>query len=1005
MKNHVTDQRHLVDLAKAFSDWEKHLRGWDIFDYAVVLEPVFNQIKITKQRITPIRDDARVRGGIGGFFSRNQNTHRLPNQSTLEANVARESIPTPEAFYRKEELVEFQLLLPKELEITPATMNQFLLSLSGLKTPVSFELLADSQEIILQMACDSSFGDHLKNQLGTFFPSVLITKKQNALASYFGNQTQPIVVDFGLKNKFLLPLQTFSKFNPDPLTGLVSSLGNLRQNEKVLFQVLFQKLKFSWAEEVNRIFSHHGLKTYFGEHNPSLILSLKEKLSDPLLACVIRIAAGGREKEQSWQTLRKIGGNLAPFLTPNGNELIALENRGLSDNNHFLSLLSRTSYRSGMLLNISELTSIVHVPSDSVKVKNLKRDEKLTKAVPEATTGGSLNLGENHHAGKITQVALSTKQRVKHMHLVGSSGSGKSTNLIFQMDQDLNLGNGFICLDPHGDLIDSVLERVPAHRLKDVILFDPADENFPIGFNILSAHSELEKTLLASDLVAIFRRFSTSWGDQMNSVLANAVLAFLESDRGGNLLDLKRFLIEKSFRTEFLKTVKDEEIIYYWQKEFPDLRGKPYAPLLTRLDTFLRSKLVRYIVAQKENKLDFRRIMDEKKILLVRLSVGAIGEENAYLLGSLIVTKLHQATLSRQDVSEESREPFFCYLDEAHHFISPSMNQILTGVRKYKLGLILAHQNLQQFKSGDADVLESVLSNCYTRICFRLDDRDAERMANGFSFFTADHLKNLGVGEAIARFEQSRYDCNLKTFLLPEVEPDLANQRKQAVIENSRAKHAKPKTEVETELSIRTDVSPTETPVREKESKNHVETSKSRQEETPVEANKQHRYLQSIIKRIGERKGFISTIEKQVFGGVGKVDVALEKDDLKIACEVANTNSVDYEVQNIQKCLSAGFQKVVVISESTRHLSNIKKNISAFLVEHQMERVHFLEPDSFHLFLENLLSSEPKDNEPEVRIRGYKVDASFKEPSDAENDAKEKVIAKVISEAIKRSEK
>ncbi len=176
--------------------------------------------------------------------------------------------------------------------------------------------------------------------------------------------------------------------------------------------------------------------------------------------------------------------------------------------------------------------------------------------------------------------------------------------------QDIAAGHGFAVLDPHGDLIDDVLARIPSDRARDVMLFDPADEAFPIGFNILSAHSELERTLLSSDLTAVFKRLSTTFGDQMATVLSNAILAFLESSEGGTLIDLRRFLIDKGFRARFLETVQDAQVVSYWQEEFPLLKGLPYAPLLTRLNTFLRPKLIRHMVAQKHDRLDMRAIMD-----------------------------------------------------------------------------------------------------------------------------------------------------------------------------------------------------------------------------------------------------------------------------------------------------------------------------------------------------------------------------------------------------------
>jgi hypothetical protein len=349
-------------------------------------------------------------------------------------------------------------------------------------------------------------------------------------------------------------------------------------------------------------------------------------------------------------------------------------------------------------------------------------------------------------------------------------------------------------------LIDAILQRIPPERADDVVLLDPADEDFPVGFNILSAHSELEKNLLASDLVAVFRRLSTSWGDQMNAVLGNAIIALLESNRGGTLIDLRRFLVEPAFRREFLSTVQDQDVIYYWMKEFPLLSGRPQGPVLTRLDTFLRPKVVRYMVGQKDSRLDFADVMDRGKIFLARLSHGAIGEENAHLLGTLLVSKFHQVVLGRQRIAETERRYFWLYVDEFQNFATPSMAAILSGARKYRLGLILAHQELHQLASKAPEVASAVAANPFTRVCFRLGDDDAKKLATGFVSFEAIDLQNLSTGEAICRVERAELDFNLRTAPLSEVdERTVASVRQQAVM-LSRKKYAVAREEVEAEL-------------------------------------------------------------------------------------------------------------------------------------------------------------------------------------------------------------
>src|SRR6185437_8087518 len=289
---------------------------------------------------------------------------------------------------------------------------------------------------------------------------------------------------------------------------------------------------------------------------------------------------------------------------------------------------ARQTRRRGMLLSLSELQTLVHVPSAAVLSPRLIRTFSRTKAAPARMAEHGLILGLNSHENHERPVALTTAERLRDIHVIGSTGSGKSTLLLSMAIQDIEAGNGFAVLDPHGDLIEDVLARVPLERAKDVVLFDPSDEAYPVGFNPLSARSELERTLLASDFVAIFRRLSsTTFGDQMVSVLGNAVLAILESPDGGTLLDLRRLLLDKAFRSRFLERVEDEEVRHYWAHEYPLITGLPHASILTRLNTFLRPKVVRYMVTQKDSRLDMRAVMDGKKILLAKLSRGLIGEE------------------------------------------------------------------------------------------------------------------------------------------------------------------------------------------------------------------------------------------------------------------------------------------------------------------------------------------------------------------------------------------
>src|SRR6266542_2182892 len=247
----------------------------------------------------------------------------------------------------------------------------------------------------------------------------------------------------------------------------------------------------------------------------------------------------------------------------------------------------------------------------------------------------------------------------------------------------------------------------------------------------------------------------------MNIVLQNAILAFLENDSRCTIAELRRFLIEQPFRNEIHKSVRDSEVIYYWQKSFPHLSGnKSIGSILTRLDTFLAKKPIRLMVSQPENKLDFANIMDSGKIFLAKLPEGLLGKENSHLLGTVLISKFQQIAMSRQAQQVSSRRDFWLYIDEFANFITPSMAEILSGARKYRLGLTLAHHKLHQL-DRNKEVASAVMSHPYTRVVFRVGDDDAKKLAEGFSYFEAKDLRNLQIGQAVCKVERSDFDFNL----------------------------------------------------------------------------------------------------------------------------------------------------------------------------------------------------------------------------------------------------
>jgi hypothetical protein len=943
---------------EAFYTWEKVGRGWKSYPYCVPLEPVFQPfVGVPQDASSP--DDARKTT----FFTRL--TDRIAGRKDLSPpHRETPQSPEPPLFERDGPLCELEVLLPDgdKIEQTPAA--DWLRVIATSRGPLSLDIIGMAQRVAFRISCLERDSARIQQQTRGFYPSVSLRPAERTLRSIWDEADGEIVgaVEFALAREFMLPLST-QRNRSDYLGPVVAALGALGTGEVGVFQVLFEPAQAPWAIHALQAVTAPNGKPFFADA-PEITDLAREKCAEPLYAAAVRMGVSAASLDVAEDVMLGIAGALSLRGDPVLNELTPLP----PDDIDLLvsDILSRTTHRTGMLVSLSDLSGLVHLPPASLESEYLIRGSRRTKAAPAGSSDVGFVLGHNDHRGERRTVGLTTEERLRHCYIIGASGTGKSTLLTSMAAQDIEAGRGFALLDPHGDLIDDIIARIPEQRVKDVIVLDPADEEYPIGFNILSAHSELERGLLSSDLVAVFRRLSTSFGDQMVTVLGNAVLAFLESHEGGTLVDLRRFLLDKSFRGQFLKGVRDPEVVSYWRNEFPLLKGNPHAPILTRLNSFLRPKIVRHMVAQKDDRLDLRAIMDHRKILLAKLSHGAIGEENSHFLGSLLVARIAQAAMSRQNEPLENRVPFFLYIDEFHHFVTPSVTAILSGARKYGLGLILAHQDMRQLRSRSEDVASAVLANAASRVVFRVSDQDAKALADGFSSFKPADLQNLGVGEAIARIERPECDFNLRTVRLAKIESDLAARRRNAIIAASRAGYATPRGVIEEKLGARdyleeAQAEPSPSAGREADSRRSAPETPNEQQHAvvrlPGRGGPRHKYLQSLVRRLAEERGYSVTVEKSVFGGHGHIDVALERDGLSIACEISVTTRVDHEIGNLAKCLAAGFGYALLIAPDEETARRARDLWGAT----DSERIGFLVPNSLVGFLDKFQEARPSD--------------------------------------------
>jgi len=1009
-------------ITQSFYAWETRGRGWMLADYPVSLEPPFRPLLLlpglAPQQFARIDDGKRptiaslLIDSAKRFFGGEPKAQPPPVPYEEEA-------PFP-AFERASRAV-LRILVPADFAFRADVMAQLLSALSAALHPVSFELIGAAGSVVLQIVCAETDCDGVRANLEAFLPELGVVGENDHLGAQWEVRAAHQVVDLGLAHEFFLPLSDVAKSRVDPYVPLIPALASAKDGEFLMLQVLVERARNPWHAAI-----HDALDDGEGgcliADAPWFVPAAKKKTETPLYGVVLRIAAQADSDERALELLRSTQPFILQYANPSGNALVPLSNDGYPDGDeHAESLLLRESFRTGMLLSAEETVQLFHFPDQSVRHRALERVQVRTKELPTVAQVRGLVLGEHRHRGEQSIASLDLESRFAHTWIVGGSGTGKSTLLANLALQDIAAGHGVAVLDPHGDLIDDIIGRIPDDRIDDVILFDPSDVEFPIGFNILDARTEIEQNLLASDLVAIVRRFATSWGDTMSTVLGEAVLALLAHPEGGTLVDLRRFLVDDLFRKRYLSLVADPDIRFFWDKEYSLIGTRSLGPLLSRLDTFLRSRIIRHIVGQRDAKLDLGEAMRSGKVVLARLAKGLVGEENAYLLGSLLVAKFNQLALARQAIPQSERRPFFCYADEFQHFVTPSMESLATEGRKYRFGLVLAHQTLAQL--ADVPRIEgALLGNCHTRIVFRVGESDAKKLAEGFSFFETSDLAARGRGEAIARIGGASNDFNLRTLPLPRVKEDDAETRRHAISTYTRARYAVPRAEL-TALFARAhapasdvDVAPIEQiepepatvqppvvalPVTPEGPRSEMPAMpKSVAKAAPVvppqsgRGGEMHKYLQHLIKRLAEERGFRATIE-----GVaedGRADIVLRRDALVVGCEISVTTNAAHELENLRKCLAAGFTRVLFISPEKRQREKVAAQLRKELADAPIDVIG---PEDIVTALD-ALGAAPATTE--TVVRGYKVKVRRQDLSPEDVVARRKAIAEVIARGMRK---
>jgi hypothetical protein len=391
-----------------------------------------------------------------------------------------------------------------------------------------------------------------------------------------------------------------------------------------------------------------------------------------------------------------------------------------------------------------------------------------------------------HGQGKLFGIKRDDRRR--HIHIIGKTGMGKTSLLLNMAVSDIRNGSGLAFVDPHGDVADALLDYIPEDRIKDVVYFNPQDLEYPIAFNVLGDVPENQRHIVSDGLVGVFKKiWADSWGPRLEYILRNAILTLLENENS-TLLDIMRILVDKNFRANIVYKMQDPVLKQFWLNEYDGYTDKllveAISPIQNKVGQFTSSPLIRNIIGQPKSSINLREIMDQKKILIMNLSKGAVGEGGAQLLGAMMITKMQLAAMSRVDIPENERQDFYAYIDEFQNFSTDSFAEILSEARKYRLSLILAHQYVEQLSEV---VRGAVFGNVGTTIVFRIGAADAEFMEREFTpVLTIEDLVNLPKWKIYLKLMIDGVTSQpFSADTLPDPEPELISNRDK-IIEFSR---------------------------------------------------------------------------------------------------------------------------------------------------------------------------------------------------------------------------
>ncbi len=719
------------------------------------------------------------------------------------------------------------------------------------KTHFTLEIALANQgeQFVVYAAVPDGKADLFEKQLLAVQPDAKLTEVTDDYNVFAEGRETAAASYARFSNEDVFPIKTYESFDHDPMNAILGAFAKLkatgegaaiqfvlkpeddeatRRIQRVLDDVksgYSVKLARSVGRQIGAEFLKVGAQLLTGKDQGSIaskkpdekaIEHIAEKLKSTLVAANIRIVASGETYERSRAILSEIESAFNQFTEAGRNGFDWRRAEGAAQ----AELLHEFSYRlfsdaQSLPLNLKELSTIFHFPYGIAKIAQLKQAKAAVAPLPQelsaaAQAGQGILLGHNEYRGERKEVRMSREDRMRHFYVIGQTGTGKTVFLKNMIIQDIKNGDGCCFIDPHGTDIQDILANIPRERLDDVIYFDPAHTARPMGLNMLEYDARFpeQKTFVVNELLAIFNKLfdmKTAGGPAFEQYFRNASLLVMEDPASGStLLEIGRVLADKSFRDMKLSRCKNPIIRQFWEnaeKTTGEQSLANFVPYVTnKFDVFVSNDIMRPVIAQQESVFNFRKIMDEKKILLVNLAKGRLGDINANLIGLILVGKIQMAALSRVDMAGQPMNDFYLYIDEFQNVTTPSISSILSEARKYRLSLTVAHQYVEQL---DEDIRNAVFGNVGSMAIHRVSPENAETFAKQLepSFTAQDiiklenlncYIKMLAGGMPVKPF-------NSHTPFPPRGNQDAVEKIKQL----SYLKYGREREEVEEEIMAR----------------------------------------------------------------------------------------------------------------------------------------------------------------------------------------------------------